>query len=382
MKTRITIGFDATWLQNGHKSGVGYYTDYITKAMAEAYPQELTLVGHYYLAHGAKPIVSGLPNLTYTSTPARMLKFINLARRLGLEVPFELLLRRRVNFMFFPAYISHPSVFGTKSATAIHDLAFIDMPESVSDRNRRDLVRFVPKSIKRASLIATDSSWSKHRIAEQYKTKKPILATPLPPIRASEAVRTNVAERFQLTGSYILVFGTLEPRKNILNTVRAYASLPEDIRSTYSLVLAGGKGWNDAVITQYIDDLRSRGINIHTTGYVSDDEKEALYYGASVFMMCSFYEGFGMPLLEAMAHGVPVLASDITVFKEVCEASALYCDPHDPEDIATNLTKLLVDQALQDKLCKLGYKNLLRFSWPDNAKVLYDAILTALASTR
>jgi glycosyltransferase involved in cell wall biosynthesis len=379
MKRSIRLGFDATWQQKDQKSGVGFYTEYLVESLATNYPEQLELIGYYYRSPG-KTYRSAVthPNLTYRSSPGWLLKVVNVLRRFSIEIPFELLLRKRVDFMIFPAYISQPSLFGSPSAVAIHDLAYIDMPETVSERNRADLVRFVPRSIARASFIITDSEWSKQRIITAYNTVKPVIATPIPPLAVQPSKLVDLAATFGVSGRFILVFGTVEPRKNIVRTLNAYAALPAEQRKTFALVLAGGAGWNDKAIGSRIAELQAAGLTIHVTGYVSEVEKGCLFASASIFMMCSLYEGFGIPLLEAMAHETPVLASDIAVFREVCGEAALYCNPLDTTSMTDALSTILRDGKLRSHLVKAGSRNIQRFYWTKNAELLYEQIVQDL----
>jgi glycosyltransferase involved in cell wall biosynthesis len=142
--------------------------------------------------------------------------------------------------------------------------------------------------------------------------------------------------------------------------------LPEKTRSNYQLVLAGGYGWKIDNELDYIKKLNDE--NIIITGYISDDQKNWLYKNASVFVLPSHYEGFGMPILEAMSFGTPTAVSDIAVFKEVSGNASLYFDKDNPKDISNKLDSLLNNKELQNKLSALGNQRLKKYSWQENAK--------------
>jgi len=178
----------------------------------------------------------------------------------------------------------------------------------------------------------------------------------------------------------VLFLGNIEPRKNLAGLLEAYALLPEDLRTTYNLVIAGGKGWKDESILDKLARLKSQGLNIVQTGYVSEEQKAALYQEATVFVLPSLYEGFGMPLLEAMSCDTPVLASDIPVFREVAGDAALYCNPMESKDIASKLEQLLLDSHLQRDLATRGRKRLDDFSWQATTEKIYQAIRKEVGS--
>jgi glycosyltransferase involved in cell wall biosynthesis len=378
--TPLRIGFDATWLVQAHKSGVGYYLQNLITTLAAAHPDDLILTGHYYAGSRTSETLLQAPNLNYQVSRLLPLKLVNMLRRVHIEVPFELLLKKRSDFLLFPAYTSYPSLFRTPSTVVIYDLAFRDMPETLSPRNQQDLVRNVPHSLARARFITTISNWTKQRLMDTYHLTKPMVVTyipPLPPKPVPDAAATVRA--LNITKPFILFVGTLEPRKNILGLLSAYEMLPAELRISYSLVLAGGEGWQDDAIKQKLHQLAQEGFDIIPTGYVSDEQKEALYDRATVLALVSFYEGFGMTLLEAMTHGTAVLASDIPVFHEVCGAGAAYVDPNNQVAITDSLSLLLRSSADREKLIAAGKQNLERFSWDSVVHAVYDQIKQTLA---
>jgi alpha-1,3-rhamnosyl/mannosyltransferase len=256
----------------------------------------------------------------------------------------------------------------------LHDLSYIDTPEYVSQKNRDFLLKFVPRAIKRAALIITISEFTKASIIEHYGVpEEKITITPIPPIRHT-ATRTVDLKRLGIKNKFILFISTLEPRKNIMNLVKAYDQLPESIKSDYSLVLAGGTGWYMDETLAHIEHLRQQGAKIILTGYVSDDEKTALYEAAEMFVMPSHYEGFGMPVLEAMAYGLPTAISDIPVFREVAGDASLFFDKDDPASISQAIQALLTDANLRAKLKKQGLETTGHYSWQSVVTALYERL--------
>ncbi|QQS18939.1 glycosyltransferase [Candidatus Saccharibacteria bacterium] len=154
----------------------------------------------------------------------------------------------------------------------------------------------------------------------------------------------------------------MEPRKNLVGLIDAYQKLKPIVRNQYALVIGGGKGWKDDEIISSLNRLRASGATIFQTGFVSDKERAALYMGATLYVMPSHYEGFGMQLLEGMTYGVPMLVSDIPVLREVAGDAAAYCGT-DPSSIAVALENLLSTPDRREKLVQAGKKRLHSFSW-------------------
>lgn len=385
MKNRkIKILFDAGPLVNGNLSGVGKYTQGIISELAENYPKELELVGHYFDFLGKKDL-SSLPqaqNIRYRKTIVLPGKVFNLLRRHGIWIPFELLVKERGDFHLFPGFIGWPSLFRTPSAPVIHDITYLEFPQYVSDKARYTLQKLVKPNIDRASFVITVSESSKAGINKAYgPLLKTILVEHIPPVglvEISEPEATKAIKDLGIDQPYILFLGNIEPRKNLVGLIDAYSQLPEAVRNKYALVLAGGSGWKNEEILQKINDLRNSGSKIYKTGYVSDKQRAALYMRATVFVLPSHYEGFGMPLLEAMTYQTPMLVSNIAALKEVAQDSALYCDPNSPQDIANRLKQLLDDKTLQKQLISKGNERLRDFSWEKVTKDLYEQIVKAV----
>ena len=224
----------------------------------------------------------------------------------------------------------------------------------------------------------TISEFTKQRLLHYFPDLTAnIIVTPIPPVPVDTTVNTAFSVNLTTKGikpkQYILFVSTLEPRKNVQNLVKAYAQLPPEIRNEYALVLVGGKGWKDEEIQQEIATQQAAGMNVIPTGYVTDQEKAALYANASCYVLPSHYEGFGMTPLEAMQWDIPVALSDIPVFREVAEDAAVYFDKDDPENIAATIASLIQDTDLQQKLISAGHRVLTRDTWTNNSHLVYEA---------
>jgi alpha-1,3-rhamnosyl/mannosyltransferase len=297
---------------------------------------------------------------------------------LGFQPFLELFTWKQANIVLYTNYVALPLLHRKrKVALVVYDLSFLDHPEFTQGVNLKFLKRFCPPSIRKADLIITISEFTKQRLAYHFpELKSPVIVTPIPPVAQTLGghLPQNLTGKGIKDNKYVLYIGTIEPRKNLQTLLRAWEIMSEELNSEYSLVLAGGKGWKDEAIRADIETLRTKGLRIVLPGYITDDEKCALYSNASCFVLPSHYEGFGMPILEAMQYGVPVAASDIPVFHEVASEAAIYFNKDNPEDIASKLLVLLKDDDLKTKLVAAGASRLRQFSWEKNAQLVANAL--------
>lgn len=182
-----------------------------------------------------------------------------------------------------------------------------------------------------------------------------------------------VASHYHLPHRFILFVGTLEPRKNIENLIEAYAHLPEAIRTVVPLILVGKRGWNTEGIDERIKRFHLEG-SIREIGFVSDNDLPAFYELATVFCYPSWYEGFGLPVLEALSYGIPTITSKTTSLPEVTGNSALLIDPAKPSQITNAFYRLLTDATLRDTLRTRGKERAKQFSWEKTARTTLDVL--------
>lgn len=378
----IKIAFDAVPLASPTLTGVGKTTKGLIEALATTYPHDIELVGHYFSFLGKNDGFS-LPqatNIRYRRTVLLPGKVYNMLRRLRVPVPYELLTKERADFHLFPGFLGWPSLLRTPSATFFHDITYITNPEYVSGPNCYDLTRLMPGVVERASFVITNSESSKRGIIDAYGTPSDkIVVEHIPTVDTVQITQTDADTRIKklgITGPYLLFFGTLEPRKNLVGLMLAYEKLPDDLRQKYTLVITGKKGWKDEEILVTLERLRRSGAKILQTGYVSDEDRAALFMNTALYLMPSHYEGFGMQLLEGMTYGCPMLVSDIPVLREVAKDAAQYCAT-DPDSIAEAISSLLRDDAAQKRLIAAGKQRLKAFSWDTVAHDVYGKIKEA-----
>jgi len=383
MKKPIKILFDAVPIAKAQLTGVGKTTEGLILALAQKYPEDVELVGHYFSFLGRNKgfTLPTAPNIRYTKTVLVPGKVFNLLRRLGVPVPYEFLVKERGDFHLFPGFLGWPSIFMTPSTTFFHDTTYLTHPQYVSTTNCHDLVKLMPGVVNRASFVITNSESSKQGLVEAYGTpSKKIIVEHIPPVdiaRLDDAEAVKRTKKLKINGDFILFFGTLEPRKNLVGLMHAYEKLPKEIRDTYSLVIGGGKGWKDEEIMKTLKRLKDSGAHIVRTGYVTDEDRAALFMKASLYIMPSHYEGFGMQLLEAMTYETPMLVSDIPVLHEIGGDAAAYCGTS-AEQIVDGIVKVLSDNALRTKLVAAGNKRITNFSWDKVATDVFTRIKESL----
>jgi glycosyltransferase involved in cell wall biosynthesis len=185
------------------------------------------------------------------------------------------------------------------------------------------------------------------------------------------------AAAHNLPGKFILAVGSIEPRKNLKNALLAYNSLPQAFKREYKFVLAGFSGWNNEEI---MNSIRREKENIAYLGYLSDPDLAYLFNLASLLIFPSLYEGFGLPPLEAMACGTPVIVSNSSSLPEVCKDAAYYIDPLSVESIREGIVKVISDSELRSMLSQRGLDRAKLFSWDTSARKhlsLFNEVLAA-----
>lgn len=261
----------------------------------------------------------------------------------------------------------------------VHDMVYKAFPETVRGRTKFMLNTGLKKSMKRADLIVTDSEFSKKEILRYFpQHEKKLRVVPcgvdlerFKPFTDRERIE-QVKRSLGIEGDYFLYLGTIEPRKNLERLINAYSIFVKRAHGDAPrLVLAGGKGWLYDSIFARVTELGLEKQVIFTK-YVPAADMAPLMCGALAFVFPSVYEGFGMPPLEAMACGVPVLASGEASLPEVTGDCALICNAYSEESIADGLQMLCNDGELCRRLSQQGLERAKTFTWERSAEILYD----------
>lgn len=256
-------------------------------------------------------------------------------------------------------------VFYKNKISTIHDIAFEKFPLSFSWKFRQFYKFLIPRIVSSSKKIFTVSEFSKNELCSLYSTPKSKLEV-IP--NASSSIFTRSTTN-KTQAKYILAVSSLTQQKNFVGLIDAFNMLNDQ---QHELLLVGSINRNFA--TQTLIDKIDSNPRIKFAGRVSDSALVDLYRNAEAFIHPSFYEGFGIPPLEAQACGCPVICSNIASLPEVCGDSALYFDPYNTVDIASKIDNLLVDSNLSQSLVKKGYENIKRFSWDSSATKLLVSI--------
>tara|TARA_R110001592_G_scaffold215025_2_gene468302 strand:+ start:77570 stop:78721 length:1152 start_codon:yes stop_codon:yes gene_type:complete len=287
-------------------------------------------------------------------------------------------LRQYSDHIYYSPNFSVPPVLGT-SVVTLHDLSVFHFPEF----HPRDRVNYLKEeiahSVERADHLVTDSEYVRQELVDLFGLPmERVTATPLgvdPAFRPhTPAELTAVMARYGLRpGSYLLSVGTLEPRKNLLGLLQAYQQLAPALRQRFPLVIAGAYGWNSASLMEQINRLQRNGEVIYLD-YVPEQDLHALYAGAAVFAYFSFYEGFGLPVLEAMRSGVPVVCADCSALPELCAGSALEVNPEDIQSMRFALQRALEDEGWRHTASEMGLARSAGYTWRRTADRVVEAL--------
>lgn len=264
--------------------------------------------------------------------------------------------------------------------TTIHDLAFEHLPETFNRRSWMQLRLTVRRTARRAAQIITVSEYSRSDISRTYGippdriTVTPEAASPnLLPVTNETELR-RIRESYGIQQNYILSLGSIQPRKNLVRLIEAYSCL-RGVRPKVKLpqlVLAGKRGWLDSETFQAAEQ-NALGKDILFTGYVPERDLAGLYSGAACFVYPSYFEGFGLPVVEAMQCGVPVIAGNRTSLPEVVGEAGLLFDPFDTQALINALTQVIEDAEFRGVLRAKGLERAKQFSWRTTAKLTLDA---------
>jgi glycosyltransferase involved in cell wall biosynthesis len=263
----------------------------------------------------------------------------------------------------------------------IHDLSFVSYPQNFQLLKRLYLRFFTRLSVRRARRVIAISESTKRDVVQQYgipEDKVDLIYYGLDPIfrpLPSDQVACFRAEQ-RLPERFMLFVGTLEPRKNVVRLIEAYAQLPKE---RPPLLLIGGKGWLYDDIFARVEDLDLTD-EVRFVGYVPAEELPWWYNAADLFVYPSLYEGFGLPPLEAMACGTPVVSSTVSSLPEVVGSGGLLVDPTDTEALASAMKRLVTDKDTHDSLRAAGLAQAQAFSWQEAAKRTVDSYRRVLAT--
>ena len=357
------------------RTGVGYYTEHLVDALFETRGPDDDLVLFSNRAPAPELASRWGAHLRVRGPGVR-------AAWMQTAVP-RLLTETRTDAAVFPNY-TVPLASPCPTLVVVHDLAIIRMPEYFTLRKRILLRPMLRQSVRSASVIATVSESARRDIVSLLGVDPNRIA--LLPCAAHPSCRpadphvvADVLRSYGLPRPYVLTVGTLEPRKNLLTLLRAFDRVGESAAG-HDLVVVGGRGWQDRQLVRALEE-RAGGHRVRWLGYVPESNLVALYTGADVFVLASALEGFGLPVLEAMACGAPVIASDISALREVGGTVPRFVPPNDDASLALAIDEVLGDRDGAQARRAAGLARSQQFSWRRTAEELW-ARARRMAPTR
>jgi glycosyltransferase involved in cell wall biosynthesis len=372
----VTIYLDVSAAVH-HRAGLGRYAESLARALIAAAPDRYALF--FNQEHGVEPLagLNSIPARTVALgyKPWRMLVWMGQLARVGFDrlLPGAALFHATEHLLL--------PLRSTPTVLTVHDLIFRHLPEHHKPLNRWYLNLTLPLYCRRAGHIITVSEHSKRDLISAYgiaEGQVTVIYEAADPRFRPQPTRTVVdaRARYSLPQRYLLFVGTIEPRKNLSRLLEAFEAVYAD-GLTGGLVIVGQRGWLYADFFTHLEESSVRDAVI-LPGYVPDEDLPAVYAGAQAFVLPNIYEGFGLPVLEAMACGTPVAASDASCIPEVGGDAALYFDPMDVEAMVGAMRHLLRDADLQSEMRARGLAQAARFSWEQAAaetQAVYDAVM-------
>ena len=285
-------------------------------------------------------------------------------------LPLSLLLdKNRPDVFFSPSHYA-PRFSVVPTAISIMDLSYIHFPQLFTKHDLYQLTNWTKYSAKQAKKIFTISNFSRDDIIKTYKKRPSDVVTTYLGIKETENLKhktenmDELNKKFGITAPYILFVGTIQPRKNIAKLIEAVSLLKN---KEIQLVVVGKKGWLWEEILAAPEKFKVQN-RIKFLDFVGNEDLPSLYKNAQCFVLPSLYEGFGLPVLEAMKFGCPVVISNVSSLPEVGGDAAIYFDPLSVDDIVEKLTLVINDERLRIKMVEKGYNQVKKFSWEKTAK--------------
>lgn len=295
-----------------------------------------------------------------------------------IALPFKLFTQKeKIDIFYSPSHYA-PRFSPVPTIISIMDLWHHRHPEQFNKKDLYQLTKWESYSVKQASHIITISEFSKRETVDIYNTPPEEITVAYPGYSQYEVPNKKyeveeIKKKFKIKDDYLLYLGTLQPKKNIEKLIEAFALLVTNY-PTVTLIIAGKKGWLYEKIFTLVNELKLEN-KVIFTGFVSEREKPYLIAGAKIFVLPSFYEGFGIPVLEAMSLGVPVVASKEGSLPEAGGKAATYCDPYSVESVNETIKKVFdLNEKQRNEIIEEGKRQTEKFSWKKCAQKVLVAI--------
>lgn len=368
----MRIAINTRFLLPSKMEGFGWYTFEIVKRLVEQHPEH-EFIFFFDRSYDEKFIFGKNVTPVVLNPPARhpILFFI------WFEIAvYRALKKYKADVFFSPdGYLSLRS--NIPQIGVIHDINFEHYPEDLPWSARIYLRYFFPKFAKKAKKIITVSEYSKQDICKTYSIDSSKIkaiwngaSDQFKPLeeKHKEIVRHNYSNN----KLYFLFVGALHPRKNVNRLIEAYISYRKNEKATHELVIVGEALWKNKKITIEVPEEIKK--TIHFTGHLSLEELTQVMGAASIFVYIPYFEGFGIPLVEAMKCGIPIISGNLTSLPEVANEAAIYCNPFDIKEISDQMTNLANSEEMRNALSEKGLVRNQLFSWDLAAEAVWKEI--------
>ncbi|MDH4396074.1 MAG: glycosyltransferase family 1 protein [Limnobacter sp.] len=316
--------------------------------------------------NGLKPIIRRLPGIRRLRNVVRTFRVKAQKSRFDDYVYWE------PNYLL--ADLDNPAV------AVIHDVSHERMPECHPQDRLTEMALRMPNTLNRSRRLIAVSEFTKNEICNLYHPSQPVdvvrPAVDSEFFEISEAQRLVASKKYNLPTEFIVSVATLEPRKNLLRLIAAFAGLPSELQKRFPLILLGAKGWMTSESTKTLNELLNKGL-VRYLGYVEQSDMAPLISLATVSVYPSLYEGFGMPIAEAMAAGTVVITSDAASMPEVAQGAAVLVDPTSVDSIRSALHEILEDPSKRLGLESMGRQVALQYTWGRSAEDLLLSLSAA-----
>jgi len=384
MSKKQPIIVDGLGLVEGHFSGVGQYILGILRGLDTIIDDHINNQEDY---HRVKVIVPFDKLRTFKKFRFKHIEYV--ISPLSFQVLGALWSRNKLppidlffgkGLYLFPRFVSMPLLF-SKSAIVIYDISYELHREYSDERNAIFLSESVSRSIDKSDRVITISENAKKEIVDFYGVSSHYVSIATPATdphllyRRSQTEIDKVKVQYEINGKYILALSNLEPRKNLSTLVEAYCALPKEVRDEYALLLVGVSGWKTDKLFNEIVERVKEGYNIiRPSKYVDDADKAAIISGAKMLVYPSHYEGFGMPPLEALACGVPVITSDNSSLPEVVSGVGTMLGSADVKGYTKMMRRIIEDPKYEQAALLEGPARAREFSWKASAQEVINTL--------
>lgn len=374
----MTIAINTRFWQDDVLEGYGYFAQQVFSHMAMQNPKhsfiwvfDKSIPTSIYIPNNVKAIV-------VKPVARHALSFLY-----WYNIAVPLALRK-----FKPSLIIQPfgycSLFtSVKQILIIHDLAFLHYPKFISKHHLYFYKLFTPLFIKKATAIATVSEFSKQDIIAQYKSnpnKIDVIYSAAKPVfvplswEEKQQTQDSYAHGFQ----YFLFVGGIHPRKNVMGLLKAFSIFKKWQKSNFKLLIAGRLAWQYDNILEKLNSYKFKD-DVVLLDYVPEKQLAKIVASAYAVVYPSFFEGFGVPIVEAMQSKVPIITSNVSSMPEIAGDAALFCDPNKHEDIAKQMITIYKDENLKGQLITKGVEIVKQYTWENTSNLLWKLVQTTVS---